>query len=103
MVTLSLGHKKYHNVGESEKYLYDEDMEDRDIQTKVNEEDEEEPTGINETNEQAATGLDKNADHNIELATIFLKSEFATRSKSKLLHIVFNYYNQLIHELAIKR
>jgi len=33
--------KKDHNVGELEKYLYDEDMEDHHIQTKENEEDEE--------------------------------------------------------------
>ena len=69
---------------------------------KKNEEDEDEPTGINETDELAATGLDKYADHNIE-PQFLLKSKFATRTKGKLFSIVFNYYNQLIHELAIKR
>jgi len=64
---------KNHNVGESEKYSHDEDMEDHDIQTKENKEDKEEPTGINETDEQAVTGLDKYADHNIEEATIFVE------------------------------
>ena len=63
--------KKDHNVGESEKYLHCEVMEDHEIQTKENEEDEEEPTGINETDKQADTGLDKYADHNIEEGTIF--------------------------------
>jgi len=40
--------EKDNNVGESEKYLHNEDMEDHDIQTKENEEDEEEPIGIND-------------------------------------------------------
>ena len=65
--------EKDHNVGETEKYLYDEDMENHYIQAKENEEDKEEPTGINETDEQAVTGLDKYADHNIEEATIFVE------------------------------
>ena len=74
--------KKDHNVGESEKYLHVEDMEDHDIHTKENEEGKEEPTGINETDEQAAIGLDKYADHNIEEVIIFI----ATNSIQEISH-----------------
>ena len=66
--------KKYHNVGESEKYLHDEDKKDHDIQAKESVEDEEEPNGSNETDELAVSGLNEYAGHNIEEALMIFKS-----------------------------